>query len=309
MSALKSFLLFLALAVIVVLYASLYTVYEGQSALVLRLGQMQTDKQGKVVIYGPGLHAKTPFITSVRDFDTRLQTLDVESNRVLTAEQKYVLVDYYAKWRIDDLPLYYKRTMGNPASAQVLLSQKINDALRAAFGKRTISEVVSGERSDIMSLLKQAANKSASTLGISVIDVRIKGIELPEEVRDSVYQRMSTEREQVATKHRSQGKAKAEAIRANADASVTIEMAKARANAEATRAQGDAQAADVYAKAYNKDPEFYGFYRSLLAYQDVFRQKGDVMLLNPNSHFFKYFDSLKQAKASPQSSASSTHTQ
>ncbi len=306
MSALKSFLLFLALAVIVVLYASLYTVYEGQSALVLRLGKLQTDKQGKAAVYSPGLHVKTPFITTVRDFDTRLQTLDVESKRVLTAEQKYVLVDYYAKWRIDNLPLYYKRTMGNPAAAQVLLSQKINDAMRAAFGKRTISEVVSGERSDIMSLLKQAANMSASKLGISVIDVRIKGIELPEEVRESVYQRMSTEREQVATKHRSQGKAKAEAIQASADANVTVAMANANASAEKIRAAGDAEAADIYAKAYNKDPEFYAFYRSLLAYQDVFRQKGDVMLLNPKSHFFKYFDSLKQSNSTTHTT-SSTH--
>lgn len=303
MSALKSFLLFVALAIIVVLYASLYTVYEGQHAMVLRLGQLQKDSDGKVAIYGPGLHFKTPFVTTVRDFDTRIQTLDVESKRVLTAEQKYVLVDYYAKWRIDDLPLYYKRTMGNPAQAQVLLSQKINDAMRAAFGKRTISEVVSGERSDIMTLLKQAANKSASPLGIEVMDVRIKGIELPTEVRDSVYQRMSTEREQVATKHRAQGKAQAEAIRADADAKVTVTLAKAKADAEKTRASGDAEAADIYAKAYNKDPEFYAFYRSLLAYQDVFQRKGDVMLLNPNSHFFKYFDSLKQVKPSTTASA------
>ncbi len=304
MSAVKTFFIFLAFIVLVLLYASLYTVYEGQHALVLRLGKLVTDKQGNAAVYGPGLHGKPPFITTVRDFDTRLQTLDVDSKRVLTAEQKYVLVDYYAKWRIDNLPLYYKRTMGNPGTAQVLLQQKINDALRAAFGKRTISEVVSGERNNIMTMLKNVANKSASTLGISVTDVRIKGIELPKEVRESVFQRMSTEREQVATKHREQGKAQAEAIRADADKNVTVMMAKAKTNAEKTRAAGDATAADVYAKAYNKDPEFYAFYRSLLAYQDVFSQKGDVMLLNPKSHFFKYFDSLKQQKVTSVSHSS-----
>ncbi|MDF1796096.1 MAG: protease modulator HflC [Coxiellaceae bacterium] len=298
MSAVKTFFIFLAFIVLVLLYSSLYTVYEGQHALVLRLGKLVTDKQGAAEVYGPGLHGKPPFITTVRDFDTRLQTLDVESKRVLTAEQKYVLVDYYAKWKIDDLALYYKRTMGNAGTAQVLLSQKINDVLRAAFGKRTISEVVSGERSNIMTMLKDVANKSAAKLGIAVTDVRIKGIELPKEVRNSVFQRMSTEREQVATKHRSQGRAQAEAIRANADADVTVTMAKAKTNAERTRAKGDATAADVYAKAYNKDPEFYAFYRSLIAYKDVFSQKGDVMLLNPKSHFFKYFDSLKQQKVS-----------
>lgn len=280
-------------AVLVLLYSAFYTVVEGQEALVFRLGQLVKTSDGKAQVYGPGLHSKTPLITTARRFDTRLQTLDVDSRRVLTAEQKYVLVDYYAKWRIQDLPLYYKRTDGNPMQAKLLLMQKINDALRAAFGKRTISEVVSGERSDIMEKLQKTANQSANRLGISVTDVRIKGIELPKEVRNSVFQRMSTEREQVATKHRAQGKARAESIRANADAQVTIALETAKANAQKTRAMGDAKAADIYAAAYGQDAEFYDFYRSLLAYQDVFRKPGDVMVLNPKSQFFKYFNNLK----------------
>jgi modulator of FtsH protease HflC len=295
MSALKTIGLFIVLIALLVAYSSFYTVQQGEHALVLRLGQLEKSAAtGKAEVFNPGMHWKTPFVTTVREFDTRLQTLDVESKRVLTAEQKYVLVDYYAKWRISDLALYYVRTGGNPTQAQNLLSQKINDQLRAAFGTRTISQVVSGQRSDIMSMLKEKANESAKGLGIMVTDVRIKGIELPQAVRDSVFQRMSTEREQVATKYRSEGKAQAETIRATADATVTVMVAKAKANAQKTRAQGDATAAQTYAKAYSKNPEFYSFYRSLEAYQTAFDKKGDVMVLNPKSEFFKYFDSLNK---------------
>lgn len=280
----------LAFIVAVLLYLSVFTVKEGQSALILRLGELQTNPTtNKAEVYNPGLHFKMPFVTTDLKFDVRLQTLNVESSRILTAEQKHVIVDYYAKWRIANLPLYYKRTGGFPLRAQLLLKQQINDALRAAFGKRKIAEVISGERLNIMSILQKKANLSAKELGIQVTDVRIVSIDLPKEVRESVFQRMRSEREQVATKHRSDGKAKAESLQANADATVAVTIAKAKTQAQIIRAKGDEQAAAIYSKAYQKNAQFYAFYRSLEAYRQVFK-KNTVMVLRPNTEFFKYFN-------------------
>ncbi len=289
----------IAFLLVVLMSASLFTVNEGQEALVLKLGKLQQNfKTHEINVFDPGLHMKTPFVTTARKFDVRLQTLDVESSRILTAEQKYVLVDYYAKWKIADLPLYYQRTGGQPSQAEMLLSQKINDALRANFGKHNISEVIAGERMNIMSLLKSEANASAKTLGIHVTDVRIKRIDLPEQVSQSVFQRMSTEREQVATKHRSQGKAQAEVIKAGADAHVAVSVATAKAQASEIRAGGDKSAATIYSKAYNQDPSFYALYKSLEAYQTVFNKHHDVMVLQPKGQFFKYFNPTAKNVAS-----------
>jgi membrane protease subunit HflC len=275
----------------------MFTVNEGTRALVLKLGKLQTIRATKEpMIYGPGLHFKVPFVTTVQHFDTRLQNLSDDSSpkRVLTAEQKYVLVDYYAKWRIEDLSLYYKRTLDNSNLADDLLKQKINDELRALFGERTISEVVSGERSDIMAKLKKDANTSAKSLGITVTDVRIQGIELPKEVQNSVFQRMSTQREQVATNLRAQGKATAEKIQATADAQVTMDLAKTKAKAQIMRAAGDQEAANIYAKVYSEDPKFYRFYKSLLSYQSAFANHGrNTMVIDPKSDYFKYFNSMQ----------------
>ncbi|MCH9644380.1 MAG: protease modulator HflC [Gammaproteobacteria bacterium] len=269
---------------------SAFTVVQGSNALILRLGKMQVDAAGNALVVGPGLHFKTPFVTTVRDFDTRLQTLNGESSRIITENQKSLVVSYYAKWRITDLPLYYKRTRGMAIRTENLLTQQINDAIRAAFGKRSIQDVVSGERMNVMQLLRDQANKSAKEYGVSVTDVRIVQIELPPSVQDYVYQRMRTAREKVATQHRSQGKAVAESTRAEADAEVEVMLATAKANAQAVRAAGDATAANVYTKAYNKDPSFYALYRSLQAYRQVFiNNKETVMVLKPNSQFFKYF--------------------
>lgn len=291
----------IAVAGLILLNGSFYTVSEGQRALVLRLGEIvQDSKTNKAKVEKPGLHFKLPFINSVRYFDVRLQTLDVESSRILTAEQKYVLVDYYAKWRIHNIPLYYTRTGGYSVRAQNLLKQKINDSLRAAFGRRTIKEVIATERTNIMGLLNKRANKSAESLGIEVTDVRIRGIELPRQVREAVYQRMRTEREQVATRLRSQGMAKAEAIRADTDAKYAITVAQARANAQRIRASGDSEAAKIYTDAYNRNPKFYAFYRSLQAYQQVFTNKDTVMVLKPNGDFFKYFNHIQPRVKSAQ---------
>ena len=275
---------------LLLLSTAMFTVTEGQKALVLRLGELQRTTGNTVDVFTPGLHFKIPFITRVLKFDVKLQTLNVDTSKILTAEQKYVTVDYYAKWRIENLPLYYKRTGGYPIRAQVLLKQQITDALRAAIAKRKIKEIISGERQNIMKILQAKANSSADTLGIKVTDVRIVAIDLPQEVRDSVFQRMRSEREQVATKHRSQGKAMAESIKANADAEVAVKIATAQTRSQIIRAKGDAEAAAIYTKTYNKNPKFYAFYKSLQSYRQVFQNKQTIMVLKPNSQFFRYFN-------------------
>ena len=291
-STAKTSLLVIVIIALFVGYSSLFTVQAGQKALVLRLGKMVANPTTKKPqVYEPGLHFKTPFINSVRKFDTRLQTLTVQSSRIMTEEQKNVLVDYYVKWRINNLPLYYTRTGGSVTHTQNLLEQQVNDALRAAFGKRTITEVVSGERTNIMQILQDKANVTAKGLGIKVVDVRIKSIDLPKEVSDSVFKRMSAKREQVATEHRADGKAQAEKIKATADAQAAIAIANAVAKAAKVKAEGTAQAAKIYADAYKKDPKFYAFYRSLKAYRQAFSKKDDILVLKPDSQFFDYFNS------------------
>ena len=289
MKTTQKFLIFIIIIIFLTLFACFYTVNEGQRALLLRLGKLVTDQNNQPLVIAPGLHFRVPFINQVRILDVRLQTLDVQSSRVLTEEQKYVLVDYYVKWRIADLSLYFTRTGGYADRTETLLQQKVNDALRAAFGKRTITDVVSGERGNVMQLLKQKTDESAQSLGVEVIDVRIRRIDLPEEVSSSVFDRMRVEREQAATRHRSDGKAKAESIKAQADATVTVTIAKAKAKGAKMRAAGDAKAAKIYADAYNKNADFYALYRSLLAYKNVFNSKNDILLLKPDGEFFKYF--------------------
>ena len=282
----------LAVVIFILLFlsASLYTVTQGHRAMLVRLGTIVKNKSGQVKMFGPGLHFKWPLIYSVRDFDVRLQSFSVDSSRILTAEQKYVIVDYYTKWKITDPALYYTRTNDIADTAEMLLKQKINDALRQAFGVREIQEVISGGRSDISTILREKANETAKELGITVVDVRIKGIDLPHEVRESVFARMRAQREQVATHHRAEGKAQAESLKADADAKVEILIAQAQANAEKIRAEGDTKAAEVYSHAYQKDPAFYAFYRSMQAYRKVFDKQGNVMVLKPNGQFFKYFN-------------------
>jgi membrane protease subunit HflC len=278
------------------LFACVFTVNEGSVALVQKLGELQTSKSTQqVIVYGPGLHFKMPFITTAIHLDARLQNLSNDSNpmRVLTSEQKFVLVDYYVKWKIVDPVLYYKRTLGDASAASALLSQMINDKLRTSFGLRTITEAISDERGDIMTTLQTDANENAKQFGIAVIDVRLEGIELPQEVEQSVFQRMSSEREQVATNLRAEGKASAEQIQATADAQVTMDLAKSKAQAQELKAQGDAVASEIYLKAYSQNPEFYRFYKALLTYQDAFaNSKHNTMVLDPSSDFFKFFNTL-----------------
>lgn len=269
---------------------SLFTVQAGENALLLRLGKIVTDGSGKAKIYPPGLHIKTPFITSVRKLDVKIQNLDAESPRILTQEQKYLYVDYYAKWRITDVPLYYTRTGGNVENTQNLLTQKINDSIRSEFGRKTLQDVISDDRLKIMASLQQSANKNAKELGIQLIDVRIKSIDLLQQVLESVYQRMSTKREQVATEYRADGEAQAEKIRSTADAQAQKMIAEARRQAAIKRGEGDREAANIYIQAYSQDPEFYSFYRSLQAYRHAFSNRNTILLLKPDSDFFKYFN-------------------
>ncbi len=290
-STAKFFWGIIVIIVLLVLWGSLFTINEGQEALVTRLGKLQTTN-GQPKVYKPGLHMKIPLITEDLVFDTRIQTLDMESSRIVTAEKKDVIVDYYVKWRITNLAEYYKTTSGDATQAELLLQQQVNNSLRAQFGKRTISEVVSDDRSAVMLSLCQSADKSAEPLGIDVVDVRIKAIDLPTEVSTAVFERMRAERQRVASEHRANGKSMAEAIRATADADVTVTLAKANQKAATTRANGDTKAAVIYNAAYSKSPSFYAFYKSLNAYQATFNSKHDVMVVGPDSQFFKYMKSV-----------------
>jgi modulator of FtsH protease HflC len=299
MSAKLKLIITITVVVFLLISSMLFVVSEGQEALILRLGKLtksNTTPMGGQV-YKAGLHVKLPIIDTVKIFDIRLQTLDIQSSRIMTAEKKDVIVDYYVKWKISDLPLYFKRTAGNVQTINTLLSQQLNDALRAQFGRRTIKDVVSDEREQIMTALNSRADASAASLGIQIVDVRIKRIDLPEEVSNAVYDRMRAERERVAKEHRSEGRAKAEAIRAQADADAEVIIANARAQGNVFRAQGDAKAGKIYVEAYSKNPEFYAFLRSLQAYMQSFSHKSDILVLTPESQFFQYFNYQKGASA------------
>ncbi len=262
--------------------------------------KLERTHDGQVEVFNPGLHFKFPFFEFAQIFDARLQTLDISSSRIVTAEKKDVIVDYYVKWQIADLPQYFISTGGNQRIAETLLQQQVNDSLRAQFGRTSINGVVTDDRAKIMTTILQQANKGAKAFGVAVNDVRIKRIDLPSEVSNTVFSRMRAERERAATEFRSKGQANAMAIRANADATVTLTVAKAQAQAAAIRAKGLATASKIYADAFNQDPSFYAFYRSLVVYQNVFNRKSDVLVLRPNSDFLKYFNSInansKEAK-------------
>jgi membrane protease subunit HflC len=274
-----------ALLLALAIYMATFVVNQWETALKLRLGEIiATD-------YEPGLHLKVPILHTVIKFDRRIQTLDARPERFLTIEQKDVIVDSYAKWRIADVAQYYRSTGGNPAKAARLLSERINTSLRDEFGKRTIQEVVSGERAEIMDVLTKKVDLQANELGVEIVDIRVKRIDLPPEVSESVYERMRAERERVAKDFRAKGGEIAEKIRANADRQRTVTLANAYRESEELRGAGDAKAAEVYANAYNKNAEFYSFYRSLNAYRTVFAKGGDMMVLEPESQFFRYFNS------------------
>jgi membrane protease subunit HflC len=283
----KMFVL-IALGVVVLgVASSAFTVKEWERAILFQFGEVvRTD-------YSPGLHFKIPIVNNVRKFDGRVMTLDAEPERYLTAEKKNLIVDAFVKWRIEDIKQYYTAMGGDADRTNVRLSQIIKDGLRAEFGKRTIQEVVSGERKLVMEVLAVNTEAQAKNFGIRIVDVRIKRIDLPEDISTSVYRRMEAERARVAKDLRSRGAEAAERIRADADRQRTVILAEAYREAEQQRGKGDAKAADLYATAFKRDPEFFSFYRSVNAYRESFKDKGDVMLLEPDNDFFKYFKDSK----------------
>jgi len=267
-----------------VLSSALYTVNETQTAIKLRLGEIVTIENT------PGLKFKMPFVNNVVKFDKRIQTLDAPAERFLTGEKKNVIVDSYVKWRIVDAEQFYKSTGGNIARTNNRLAQIIKTGLKSEFSKRTIADVVSGERSEIMASILKFANKDIGEFGIKIIDVRIKRIDLSKEVSNSVYRRMQAERQRVAKDFRSKGAEEAEIIRAAADKERTIILANAYRDSEKIRGEGDAVSASNYAQAYNQNADFYSFYRSLESYKKSFGQNNDIMVLNPNTEFFRHFN-------------------
>ena len=273
---------------LLIIGTGLYVVQESERGIVLRLGKLQTHGGDSAWVAMPGMHWKIPFIDTARLFDARLQTLDIQETTIVTVEKKHVIVDLFVKWRIRDFSTFFTSTRGDYARAQKLLQEKIIDGVRAEFGRRTIREVVSGERQEVIDKLREEAQKSAQVLGVEVVDARVKRIDLPPEVSSNVFDRMRSERQRVAAEHRALGRSKGETIRAKADAKVTIILANAQQEADRTRGEGDALASRIYAQSYKKDPEFYRFTRSLEAYKETFKDKNDVMLLQPDSDFFSY---------------------
>lgn len=284
MSSAKTFVSLVLLAAAVLLgSASFFVVQESEVALLLRLGKID-DANSE-----PGLHFKLPIVQNVIHFDKRIQTLDAQPASFVTNEKKFVVVDSYVKWRISDVAQYYRSTKGSLDTTSRLLAERINSALRDEFAKRTIQEVISGERTEIMQTLAREANEKAADLGVEIVDVRVKQIDFPDDISDRIYERMRTERQRVASELRAQGAEAAERIRADADRQRTEILANAYSEAEKLRGEGDATAAEIYAKAFRKNAEFYSFWRSLKAYEEVFASGGSLMLLDPDSEFFRYF--------------------
>ncbi|HLD66916.1 MAG TPA: protease modulator HflC [Pseudomonas sp.] len=280
--------LILGLVLALVAWNSFYIVSQTERAVLLQFGRIvQPDVQ-------PGLHMKMPYVNQVRKFDARLMTLDSSTSRFLTLEKKALMVDAFAKWRVKDAERFYTSTSGLKQVADERLARRLEASLRDQFGKRTLHESVSGERDALMADVTAALNKAAQgELGIEVVDVRVKGIDLPKEVNLSVFERMSSERAREAREHRAKGKELAEGIRADADRQRRVLLAEAYREAEETRGDGDAKAAAIYAQAYGQDQEFYSFYRSLRAYRESFADKRDVLVLDPGSDFFRYLEKSK----------------
>jgi modulator of FtsH protease HflC len=290
----------LTLVVVVVLLVlaslSAFTVDERQHAIVFQLGEIkeiivtQRDKNGEPVVNRSGLHFKLPLIQNVRYLDNRILTLDTpDTERFITKEKKNVLVDSFVKWRIEDVKQYYISVGADEQRAQLRIAQTINAALREEFGKRTIQDVVAGERDEIMQVVRQKVDEDVARIGVEIVDVRLKRVDLPAEVSESVYRRMKAERESVASQLRSQGFSEAEKIKAEAERDREVIIAEAYRAAQRVKGEGDARASAIYARAFGDNPEFYAFYRSMEAYRSTFRGRNDVLVIEPTAEFFRYF--------------------
>ena len=328
-------LIVVLIVVLVVLYASLFVVQEGQRGIVMRFGKVLRDSENKPLVYAPGLHFKIPFLETVKTLDARIQTMDNQADRFVTKEKKDLIVDSYIKWRISDFSRYYLATGGGDVSqAEVLLKRKFSDRLRSEMGRLDVKDIVTDSRGRLTTDVRDALNtgsagsddeiatpaaddaiasaaarveretnssepapnpNSMAALGIQVMDVRIKQINLPTEVSDAIFNRMRAEREAVARSQRSQGQEEAEKLRAQADYQVTRTLAEAQREALITRGDGDAETARLFADAFSKDPDFYAFIRSLRAYENSFSENQDVMVLSPDSDFFRYMKAPSNA--------------
>ncbi len=273
------------------LFTSIFFVDERERAIVFKFGEI-VDSGIK-----PGLHFKVPFINEVRFFDARVQTMDADPELYLTGEKKNLVVDSFVKWRIRDVHQYYTRLQGRKVNARSRLSQRVNDSLRQEFGKRSVQEVISGDRQEIMDVVRKAMDEDAASLGIEIIDVRLKRVDLDPAISERVYDRMKAERERVAKELRAQGEEQAEKIRANADRLRKIMLANAERDGQQLRGEGDAVATDIYAKSFGKDREFYQLYRSLNAYKETFNNRDNLLVLDPSSDFFRYFKQSEPAES------------
>ncbi|MDY6942714.1 MAG: protease modulator HflC [Pseudomonadota bacterium] len=278
---------------LVVLVSSVYIVDIRERAILLRLGEMVVEDAPT------GLNWKIPVVDTVRKFDKRLQTLDINPERFLTLEKKNLIVDFYVKWLIDDVGQYYRATGGSQLVAAQRLEQIVKDGLRSEFGKRTVQEAVSGERAEIMDVITVNANKQVEALGVSVREVRIKRMDLPNEVSTSVFARMEAERARTAKELRAEGREQAERIRSEADRRREVILAEAYRDGEKIRGKGDATAAEIYARAYGSDPEFYSFYRSMSAYRESMARGDNVLVMEPEGQFFRYFSEGKGTGGTP----------
>lgn len=279
-----------AAAVLILLSLSMFVVDQRQTVIVLQLGEMVGVKTA------PGLYFKIPLIQNVRYFDSRILTFDsVEPERFITAEKKNVMVDSFVKWRIADVKQYYVSVGGDEIRAKTRLMQTVNSIMREEFGKRTINEVVSGERDRIMDTLRQKADLDARKIGVQVLDVRLKRVDFPTEISESVYRRMDAERKRVANELRATGNAESEKIRADADRQREVTLADAYRDAQKIKGDGDAKSSAIYAAAFGRNAEFYAFYRSMDAYKQSFKNKSDVMVMDPSSAFFKYLKGSSKA--------------
>ncbi|MDX8379719.1 MAG: protease modulator HflC [Gallionella sp.] len=280
-----------AVVALVLLSMSTFVVDQRQNAIVFRLGKVVSVKTT------PGLHFKIPLMENVRFFDSRIQTLDTgEPERFITAEKKNLMVDSFIKWRIVDVKQYYISVGGDEARANTRLMQTVNSSMREEFGKRTIHEVLSGEREQIMNVLRKKTDIDARKIGIQVLDVRLKRVDFPSEISNSIYRRMNAERKRVANELRASGAADGEKIKANADKQREIILADAYRQAQKTKGEGDAKASTIYAAAFSRNSEFYSFYRSLEAYKQTFKNKSDVIVMDPSSDFFKYFKNPSKSR-------------
>jgi len=287
MNSRLSITLAIVVGVITLVSMSAFTVDQRDRAIVFQLGEI------KEIIEEPGLRFKWPLIQNVRYFDNRILTLDTpDAERFITSEKKNVLVDSFIKWRIQDLKQYYISVQGDEARAQTQLGQTVKAALQDEFSKRTVHDVISGERDKIMQVVREKVDEDLKKIGMQIVDVRLKRVDLLPEVSESVYRRMDAERKSVAAELRSQGFSEAEKIRAEADRRREIIIAEAYRDAQRVRGEGDAKAAAIYARAFNENPEFYAFYRSLEAYRASFKNRSDILVLDPNSEFFRYFRNL-----------------